>query len=282
MPLRGNMLLKTLSKGLVVAPFVYDGLQARLAESLGFGAVYLTGFGTAARLGMPDVGLVTLSEMSENVRVVANSVQIPVIADADTGYGNPLNVMRTVREYRAAGAAALHIEDQIWPKRCGFMQKKQVIPLDEMTHKLKAALDARADTDLLIIARTDALESEGWNGAEDRARAYAETGADLIFVDGIRSKADLTEYAGRLGDLPLLFNNLLLVQMKSLHEFGFKLVIHPGSQIASFAAMRDALKSLRDHGDVPVDGALDVFNEILEVLGAEHYLNMDKQYSNSK
>lgn len=276
------MLLKTLSKGLVVAPFVYDGLQARLAEFLGFSAVYLTGFGTAARLGMPDVGLVTLSEMSENLRVVANSVQIPVIADADTGYGNPLNVMRTVREYSSAGAAALHIEDQIWPKRCGFMQKKQVIPLDEMTNKLKAALDAREDTDLLIIARTDALESEGWNGAEDRARSYAETGADLIFADGIRSKADLKEYARRLGDLPLLFNNLLLVPMKSLNKLGFKLVIHPGSQIASFAALRDALKSLRDHGEVPVDGVFDVFNEILEVLGAEHYLSLDKQYSNSK
>ena len=146
----------------VVAPFVYDGLTARLAEAAGFEAVYMTGFGTAAARGFPDLGLLTLSEMACNVRTLVRAVEVPVVCDADTGYGNPINVWRTVREYEEAGAAALHIEDQVWPKRCGFMAGKQVVPIETMLAKVRAAVDARRDPALVIIARTDALAPHGW------------------------------------------------------------------------------------------------------------------------
>ncbi len=146
---------------MLVAPFVYDCLQAKIAESIGFQAVYMTGFGTAAARGFPDLGLLTMSEMVQNVRAIAHAVKIPVICDADTGYGNPINVWRTVREYEEAGAAALHIEDQVWPKKCGFLSGKQVIPMEEMVPKVHAACDARRDRNFVIIARTDALAVNG-------------------------------------------------------------------------------------------------------------------------
>ena len=148
---------------MVLAPFVYDALQAKIAAGVGFEAVYMTGFGTAAARGFPDLGLLTMTEMVENVRAIARSIRIPVICDADTGYGNPTNVWRTVREYEHAGAAALHIEDQVWPKRCGFLTGKQVIPMDEMVPKVRAACDARGNPDTVIIARTDALAVNGWD-----------------------------------------------------------------------------------------------------------------------
>jgi 2-methylisocitrate lyase-like PEP mutase family enzyme len=195
---------------MVVAPFVYDCLQARIAEQTGFDSVYMTGFGTAAARGFPDLGLLTMSEMVQNVRAIAHAVKVPVICDADTGYGNPLNVWRTVREYEEAGAAALHIEDQMFPKKCGFLAGKQVIPQGEMIAKVRAACDARCDPDFVIIARTDALAVNGWDDVVSRARAYRAAGADLIFVDGIRTLEDLKNYAAKLGDLPILYNGALL------------------------------------------------------------------------
>src|SRR5215475_15371688 len=210
------------NSGMVVAPFVFDAFQARIAQAAGFETIYMTGFGTAAARGFPDVGLLTMAEMVENVRSIANTVDIPLICDADTGYGNPVNVYRTVREYEAAGAAALHIEDQVWPKRCGFLAGKQVIPLEEMVPKVKAACDARRDANFVIIARTDALAVNGWEDVNRRARAYRAAGADLIFVDGIRTLDDLKQYARVLGDLPLLYNGQHL-PVPELAKFGFKL-----------------------------------------------------------
>jgi 2,3-dimethylmalate lyase len=169
-------------KKMTVAPFVFDCLQAKLAEQAGFEAVYMTGFGTSAARGFPDLGLMTMSEMAANVRALSNAVKIPVIADADTGYGNPMNVWRTVREYEDAGAAAMHIEDQVFPKRCGFLAGKQVIAMDEMIPKVRAACDARRDRNLVIIARTDALAVNGWDDVNRRCRAYREAGADMVFV----------------------------------------------------------------------------------------------------
>ena len=195
---------------MIVAPFVFDCLQAKLAAAAGFDAVYMTGFGTAAARGYPDLGLLTMSEMVANARAISNSVNVPVICDADTGYGNPLNVWRTVREYEDAGAAALHIEDQVFPKRCGFLAGKQVIKMDEMVPKVRAACDARRDRNLVIIARTDALQPNGWDDVVLRARAYRAAGADLIFVDGIKTLDDLKRYAEKLGDLPLIYNGDLL------------------------------------------------------------------------
>ncbi|UCE87259.1 MAG: isocitrate lyase/PEP mutase family protein [Deltaproteobacteria bacterium] len=263
---------------LVVAPFVYDGLQARLAEAAGFEAAYMTGFGTAAARGLPDLGLLTMSEMVENARTLARSVAIPIVCDADTGYGSPLNVMRTVREYERAGAAALHIEDQVWPKRCGFLEGKAVIPRDEMVSKVRAACDARRDPDFVIIARTDALAPEGWESAERRARAYRDAGADLVFVDGIRSLRDLDTYAERLADLPRLYNGQLLPS-REIEQRGFRLMIHTGTLAIAFRAVRDALAELRETGAIRGAGDLRTFAELVTLLGVGAALETEKKYT---
>lgn len=201
----GLRLRELLAGSRVRAPFVFDGLQARCAERAGFDVVYLTGFGTAASRGLPDLGLLGLAEMAAAAGIVASATALPVVADADTGYGGVLNVARTVQAYEAAGVAGLHLEDQTWPKRCGFFEGKEVVPVAEMVAKVRAACAARAG-DTVIIARTDALATHGWDEVEARARAYHEHGADLVFVDGIRTAQDLDEYHTRLGDLPLVYN----------------------------------------------------------------------------
>jgi len=184
----GARLRDLMAQGTVVAPFVFDGVQAKLAEAAGFDAVYMTGFGTAASFGLPDLGLIGLGEMSANASRIAAAVNVPVIADADTGYGNETNVARTVEVYERAGVAALHIEDQESPKRCGFLEGKRVIPRDEMVLKIKAAVAARSDPALVIIGRSDAIQPNGWDDAMDRARAYREAGADLVFTDGLKTR----------------------------------------------------------------------------------------------
>ena len=172
------------SNEMVVAPFIMNALHAKIAEMVGFEAVYMTGSGTAAERGFPDVGLLTQTEMVQNARYIANAVSVPLICDADTGYGNPVNVARTVREYESAGAAAIHIEDQLFPKKCGFFEGKLVIPQEEAVQKIRAALDARTDPDFVIIARCDAYAVTGWEDTLRRCRAYADAGADMVFVDG--------------------------------------------------------------------------------------------------
>lgn len=269
-----------IKKDSIVAPFVYDGLQAKLAEQAGFEAVYVTGFGSAARLGLPDIGLMTFSEMLENARVIAGSVNLPVISDADTGYGNPVNVIRTVREYEAAGIAAMHLEDQVWPKRCGYMAGKEVIPAADMVQKLRAALDFRKG-DMLIIARTDALQMEGWNGVEDRVRAYVAEGADLVFVDGV-SRGQVAEYASRLGDLPLLLNNGPLLPIDELKQFNFQLIIHPGTLMALFTTLRDAMRELRHSGKISMDISQETFADFLTALNVEYYTEISERYETKK
>ncbi len=263
---------------MAVAPFIYDGMQARIAERTGFEAVYMTGFGTAAARGYPDLGLLTMSEMVQNVRAIANTVKIPVICDADTGYGNPLNVWRTVREYEDAGAAALHIEDQVWPKKCGFLAGKQVIPLEQMVPKVRAACDARRDPDFVIIARSDALAVNGWDDVVRRCRAYREAGADLIFVDGIRTKTDLGNYAAKLADLPLLYNGALL-PVPELARYGFKLTIHIASLMAAYVNFRDALRQLKDTGSMDVPFNAQLFEELTELMGVPEAEALSKKYS---
>ncbi len=262
---------------MLVAPFVYDALQAKIAAAAGFRAVYMSGFGTAAARGYPDLGLLTMSEMVENVRRISTAVRIPMICDADTGYGNPLNVMRTVREYEDAGAAALHVEDQIWPKRCGFLAGKQVIPLGEMVAKIRAACDARRGSHLLIIARTDALQPHGWDDVEHRARVYREAGADLIFVDGIMTVDDLETYARRLSDLPLLYNGQLLA-VPEVAKRGFRIMIHPATLVVAYTALRDALAELQATGTVHAANDPSVFADILRLLGVPEALEAAQKY----
>ncbi|MCC6718676.1 MAG: isocitrate lyase/PEP mutase family protein, partial [Acetobacteraceae bacterium] len=176
----------------VMAPGVADCAMARLVASLGFPALYMTGSGTAAvRLGQPDIGLLTMTEMADNAARIADAAGLPLIADADDGYGNPLNVRRAVRAYERAGVAALHIEDQVSPKRCGHFAGKRLIAAGEMQAKIRAALDARTDPDLQIIARTDALAVEGLSAAIERAASYAEAGADITFVEAPRTEAEI-------------------------------------------------------------------------------------------
>ncbi|HKF29059.1 MAG TPA: isocitrate lyase/PEP mutase family protein [Candidatus Binataceae bacterium] len=263
---------------MVVAPFVYDALQAKIAERVGFEAVYMTGFGTAAARGFPDLGLLTMSEMVENVRTIARSVQIPVICDADTGYGNPVNVWRTVNEYERAGAAALHIEDQVWPKRCGFLAGKQVIPQDEMVPKVRAACDARHNSDTVIIARTDALAVNGWVDVVRRATAYREAGADLIFVDGIRTLDDLRNYAERLKDLPLLYNGQLL-PVAELASHGFKLTIYSGTLLYYYQSARNALNELKQTGALKPAAQDSAFRELIDLLGVDEMDALGKKYT---
>jgi len=263
---------------MVVAPFVYDALQAKIAERVGFEAVYMTGFGTAAARGFPDLGLLTMSEMVENVRTIARSVQIPVICDADTGYGNPVNVWRTVNEYERAGAAALHIEDQVWPKRCGFLAGKQVIPQDEMVPKVRAACDARHNSDTVIIARTDALAVNGWVDVVRRATAYREAGADLIFVDGIRTLDDLRNYAERLKDLPLLYNGQLL-PVAELASHGFKLTIYSGTLLHYYQSARNALNELKQTGALKPAAQDSAFRELIDLLGVDEMDALGKKYT---
>ncbi len=270
-------LRESLERGMVVAPFVYDALQAKIAEAAGFDAVYMTGFGTAASRGHPDLGLLTMTEMADNVRAIAGAVGIPLVCDADTGYGNPINVTRTVREYEGAGAAALHIEDQVWPKRCGYLEGKEVIPLEEMVPKVRAACDARRDPALVIIARTDALQSKGWEEVERRARAYRSAGADLLFVDGIRTIEELDSYTERLGDLPLLYNGQLL-PVEEIATRGFKLTIHSGTLGVAYGAMRDAMRELRTTGQLVSSDGPALFGELVRLLGVPETLDLAKRY----
>lgn len=261
---------------MIVAPFVYDALQAKLAESEGFEAVYMTGFGTAAARGFPDLGLLTMSEMVQNARAIAQAVKIPVICDADTGYGNPINVWRTVREYEDAGASAIHIEDQVWPKRCGFLEGKQVIALEDMVPKVRAACDARRDKDFVIIARSDALAVNGWDDVIRRCRAYREAGADLIFVDGIRTVDDLKRYAAELRGIPLLYNGALL-PVAELENFGFRVNINMGTLIAAFERVREAMRELKSAGQVKI-ASRGVFEDFTRLMGVGEVNALAKRY----
>src|SRR2546429_5198476 len=238
---------------LLIAPGAYDALSARLIAQAGFPAVYMTGFGTAASvLGQPDVGLLTMSEMMSRASAISAVIasvagDLPLIADADTGYGNPINVRRTIHEYERAGVAGLHIEDQVWPKKCGHMEGKQVIPMDEMVQKVRAAVDARQDPDFVIIARTDANAVNGFEDALLRGQAYREAGADVIFIEAPRSMEELQAIVHAFPGVPLLYNwaesgKTPLLSLDEIHVLGFKLVIFPVSML--FAATSAMLKLL--------------------------------------
>lgn len=247
----GARLRSLMASGCVTAPFVFDGVQAKLAEAAGFEAVYMTGFGTAASYGLPDLGLIGLGEMSANAARIAAAVSAPVIADADTGYGNESNIARTIDLYQRAGVAALHIEDQDWPKRCGFLEGKRVIAADEMVMKVRAAVEARTDPDLVIIARTDALQPNGWDDAVSRARSYRDAGADMVFMDGLKTR-ELVERAARdLAGIPQLLNSWLVTPDEA-QAMGFAIYIHLGIMLRHFSDFRRALEELRDTGAVAV------------------------------
>ena len=280
----GKKLRAAMEEGLVVAPFIYDGFTALIAQAQGAKAIYMTGHGTSAQLGLPDVGLTSMAEMVSNLGYIVNAVDVPVIADADTGYGNALNVQRTVREYEQAGAAAMHLEDQVFPKRCGFFEGKACIPANEHVQKIKAALDARIDPDFVIIARTDAVAPNGWEDALDRARAYREAGADLVFVDGIRTQEDLERYSRELASpadpanrIPCLYNGSLM-PTGDVSDLGFQIMITGGGHALSHAAVRQALLELKD--GAPAEGRdQDQFNSITTLLGLPGVYEVEQRYA---
>ena len=270
----------------VVAPGAYDALSARLIESAGFDAVYVTGFGSAASLlGRPDVGLLGLGEMADQVRRVVAAVDVPVVADADTGYGNAINVIRTVQEYERAGVAALHLEDQVLPKRCGHMEGKDVIPSDEMVGKVRAAVAARHDPDLVLIARTDARAPEGLDAAISRAWAYREAGADMLFVEALRDADEIETVAKELAGVPLLFNwveggKTPALPLERIAELGFALIICPLTALLSATrAVTDALGTLRRDGTpVHLVDALPTFGELLATVGLPEVDGLGERY----
>jgi len=272
---------------MVLAPGCYDALGARLIEEAGFPAAYMTGFGSAAsRLGRPDVGLMTLPEMVDNARRIAQAVDIPVIADADTGYGNPITVIRTVHEFEAAGVSAIHLEDQVMPKKCGHMEGKQVVPAAEMAAKVAAAVAARRSPEFLIIARTDARAVEGLEAALQRARIYREAGADALFVEAPQSEAEIEAVAGAFPDVPLLFNyaeggKTPAVTHAFLRELGFKLVIFPLTVLlAATAAIRSALARVKADG-TPLElmPSMLPFGEFLDFIGMPEIRELERRFA---
>lgn len=274
-----------------MAPGCYDALGATLIEQAGFDACYMTGFGSAASLlGQPDIGLLSAAEMTDNARRIAAATRLPVIADADTGYGNPLNVMRTVREYERAGVAALQLEDQVAPKRCGHMEEKAVVPPGEMVQKIQAAVEARHDRDLVIVGRTDARAVEGLPAAIERAHVYAEAGADLLFIEAPASTDELEQIAVAGLPRPLVYNlvdggKTPVLSASEVAELGFALLLVPiATLLHATAAMRQALSTLRRDGlpePVPaLDGdGDDPFAAFTDLIGLPAALELQRRFT---
>jgi len=273
----------------LLLPGCYDALGARLIEEAGFDAVYMTGFGTAASLlGRPDVGLLGLSEMVDNARRITAAVDLPVVADADTGYGNAINVVRTVQVYEQAGVAGLHLEDQMLPKKCGHMDGKIVVPTAEMVAKIEAAVAARSNPDLVLIARTDARAPHGFDDALDRAKRFADAGADVLFVEALTGEEEIETVANELAGIPLVFNwveggKTPPLSIERLRELGYAMVIMPiGTLLAATQAMRAALASIRKHG-TPIEllDELPSFDDFTDAIGVAEINELEQRFGAS-
>ena len=267
-----------------IAPGAFDGISARLIEQAGFNIVYASGGAISRSMGYPDMGLLSMSEVVARLAPILNSVAIPVIADADTGYGNALNTQRAVREFERLGVAGLHLEDQVFPKRCGHYDDKSVIPLAEMAQKIRAARDAAADPDLVIIARTDAIAVEGFESAIERAEAYAAAGADVLFVEAPQNEQQIEEIGRRIPQ-PKLINMFLggktpVVPLARLKAWGYRLVIVPSDmQRAALFAMTEVLQVLKQEGNsARLADRMASFADREEIVGTSAYLNLDASY----
>jgi len=283
-PRRTLRTLVAKKQGLVV-PGAYDGISAKLVEHAGFPAVYMTGYGTSAsRLGLPDLGFAGLAEMADHARNMAAVVAIPLIADADTGYGNALNVRRTVQMYEAAGVAALHIEDQVTPKRCGHLSGHQVIPRAEFAGKIRAAIEARTDPDLLVIARTDAISAVDFDEALRRGEAAARAGADVLFIEAPRDEAQV-ERVARAFDTPLLYNyapggRSPLLPFPRLRALGFAIILLPVDTLfVGVQAIRQFLAEVKARDDVlSLKDRYVPFREFNELIGVTAQLALADRY----
>jgi len=272
--------------GIVLGGGAHDGLSARIVEQVGYPLCVVTGAGSSMTRGLPDIGLVTMPEMVENARYIAEAVKIPVIVDADNGYGNAINTMRTVREFERAGVAGIHIEDQVWPKRCGHMFGKRLIPKDEMAGKIRAALDARRDRDFVIIARCDALMVDGLEATLDRGEAYLEAGADMLFFEMRESMDEIKAMAERFrGRVPLHFNHSPSGMVPRLHvseieKLGFKTAcFYVHALMAACKVMREVLTEIKQTGNtLTVWDRMVKFDDFWEIAGLEDYRRLEKKY----
>ena len=272
--------------GCIMAPGVADALAARLVALEGYDAVYMTGFGTSlTRLEAPDVGLLTATEMVDNAARIVDASGLPVIADADTGYGNPINTRRTIRDYERAGVAGVHIEDQVWPKRCGHLAGKRVIPTAEMVAKIKAACDARTDPEFTIIARCDAIAVEGLEAALERGERYREAGADMLFIEAPVGREAVERVASHFRGVPLLYNMASSgktpdLPVDELARLGFKLAIYPNWIIlAAIPAMRSVLRALKSDGGVAgIRDKVASFKEFTDIAGLPEIQELEARY----
>ena len=270
--------------GAIMAPGVADAMNARIVAKHDFEAIYMTGAGTTAvRLGMPDVGLITMTEMADNAGRIAEASGLPLIADGDNGYGGVLNVRRTVQAYERAGVAAIHIEDQVMPKRCGHLSGKTLVPRDEMESKIKAAVDARVDPDFVVIARTDAIAVEGFEAALERAVRYREAGADMLFVEA-PGMEQLPLMQPRLA-APLLYNmassgKTPFLGRDEIERLGFKLIIYPNwIMLAAIRAANHVLTTLKETGSIAsLTGEVANFREFFDLMGMPEVQAMEARY----
>ncbi len=273
------------TKKLLPVPGVYDALTAKAARQCGFKTVYMTGYGTAASYGYPDFGILTMTEMLDNLRRISDAIDIPIIVDADTGYGNQVNVYRTVREYERAGAAAIQLEDQTWPKRCGHMEGKQVIEAEEMVGKVKAAVDARTNPHTVLVIRTDAISTRGFEEAVFRGHLYVEAGADVLFIEAPTNEEQLRQ-------IPQLFSKPCLINMalprpnldvKALGEIGYRIALYPlVTLVGALDGCIRMCKSLLAHGKMESIGTWPFDLEALnQFLGIEKYRDIERRFASS-
>lgn len=287
MELKATRLKQLLETGkIIIAPGAYDALSAQLIEQAGFKTVIMGGYSIAAsRLAQPDVGCLSMSEMAQALKVIDDAVDLPVIADGDTGYGNPLSVRRTVQEYEKVGAAAIIFEDQVFPKRCGHMQGKDVIPAEEHGQKIKAACEAKSHRDTLIIARTDARAPLGLAEAIDRGRRYLDAGAEALFIEAPQSVAELESIGAAFPDTILVANMVEggktpCLKAEELQQLGFRIVFWPCTVLYTVArALRQVLNELKKSGTTEACRDLMLsFNEFNQLVGLNEYLLLDQKY----
>lgn len=272
--------------GIIQAPGSYDCLTAKLIQQAGFPAVYMTGAGTSvAQLGYPDLGLATMTDMIANAASITDILDVPLIADADTGYGGILNVRRTVRQYERAGVAAIHIEDQEMPKRCGHLDDKKVVSTEDMVQKIRAAVDSRTDDDFTIIVRTDSIAVTGWEDAMVRCEEYIKAGADALFVEALRTPEEV-EQVGKNISVPLLYNFVEsgkspLLSAADLEKFGFKIVIYPASALLAVTRVVEKIMAqLKETGTTAhlIDDMVSL-EACFEVVGLSEMLAEDAQFA---
>ncbi len=273
--------------GLLVAPGAHDALTAKIIELVGFNVAFHTGYGTSATLlGAPDIGLVSFYEMVERVKYIAHAVNIPIFADGDTGYGSVVNVQRTVKEYIWAGASGMFIEDQLWPKRCGHLEGKELIPKDEMIAKIRAAHDTKMeeDPDFILGARTDAIAIEGFKSAIERANAYIDAGADFIFLDAPETEEQVRAIP-HLVNAPSMLNLIEggktpIFSFKEIEDMGYKILAYPLTALYSATkAMITVLKSLKENGlSLKDEEKMVTFSEFSDIIGLFNFLEIEKKY----